>query len=457
MSKSHFKTVNPTTEEVIAEHKFADSAEIESALKCTHAAQHMWKQTSFDHRSKCLRELGCLLRNEKESLSRLMTMEMGKPLVEARGEVDKCAMTCDYYAENAPRLLKDVAVSNPRTKGHIVYEPLGTVLAIMPWNFPFWQVIRFAAPNLMLGNAGILKHAPGTAGCAETLTKLFEEAGYPLGLFVHLHAKISDIPALIDDPRIHGVTLTGSTPAGKQVASLAGAAMKKSVFELGGSDPYIILEDADIALAAKCCAQARLLNSGQSCIAAKRFLVVKSIKDEFTSAFKAELESYTVGDPLHAESKIGPLARRELLDGLKAQVTSSLQAGAREVFKSSFPTDSGFFHPVHLLDQVKPGMAAFDTEMFGPVASIIECSSESEAISLANQSSFGLGSGLFTQDIDRALRIAREEICAGSCAINNFVKSDPDFPFGGIRESGYGRELGTNALHEFANIKSIQM
>lgn len=455
MSTRSFQTVNPASGQTIATYQYANTRDITAALTASANAQSEWQSVSLPERARILRAAANILRQNKDEYARLMTTEMGKPLLDAQSEIEKCAMTCDYYAEEAPRALSAKDIRNERMKGRVYYEPLGTVLAIMPWNFPFWQVFRFAAPNLMAGNTGLLKHSHNVAGCGAAIADVFRKAGAPAHVFSHIHLQSEDVEKVLADERIVAVTLTGSTRAGKSVAEIAGRYLKKGVYELGGSDAYVILADADIGLAAKVCAEARLINSGQSCIAAKRFLVVRAVLKDFIAAFTRELESYPVGDPMHPLTKVGPMAREDLREGLAQQVASSIKKGAILNFQSEADQKSGFYYPVTLLTNVQPGMPAFDEELFGPVAAVTPCADDEEALTLANKSVYGLGSAIFTADTERGIELAAHRLMAGACAVNTSVTSDPDFPFGGIKQSGYGRELGEAALREFVNIKSV--
>jgi succinate-semialdehyde dehydrogenase/glutarate-semialdehyde dehydrogenase len=383
-----------------------------------------------------------------------MTLEMGKPIVQAEAEVDKCAACCDYYADHAEAFLAEQPSKTDASKSYVRFDPLGPVLAVMPWNFPYWQVFRFAAPALMAGNAGILKHASNVPRCALAIEKVFREAGFPQGLFTAPLLESRAIASLISDPRIVAVTLTGSERAGSAVAGQAGRELKKTVLELGGSDPFIVLADADLAAAAKAAADARLVNSGQSCIAAKRFIAVEAIADRFLDLFLDELRSRRMGDPLARETQVGPQARTDLRDELHKQVEESVKRGAKCLLGGEIPRGPGAFYPPTLLAGVDKGMPAFDQETFGPVAAVVRAKDEGDAVRLANDSSFGLGASLWTQDRARAEHLAAQ-IEAGAVFVNGIVKSDPRLPFGGIKRSGYGRELSEYGIREFVNIKSV--
>jgi succinate-semialdehyde dehydrogenase/glutarate-semialdehyde dehydrogenase len=384
-----------------------------------------------------------------------MTDEMGKPLKDALAEVEKCAWVCDYYAENTAKFLEDELVNTDATKSFVRYQALGLVLAVMPWNFPFWQVFRFAAPALMAGNGALLKHASNVPGCAAAIEEAFNECGVPKGLFTNLHIPSDRVGDLIRHPLVKAVTLTGSDAAGRSVAKIAGECLKKTVLELGGSDPYIVLEDADLELAAETCKNSRLINAGQSCISAKRMIVVSAVYDDFIKLFKEKMAAVTFGDPNDDSSGIGPMARADLRDELHAQVEKSIEKGAECILGGQVPDRVGAFYPPTILTNVKPGMPAYEAELFGPVAAVIQAKDEDEAIRIANDTGFGLGAAVFTQDVNKGERIAAEFLQAGSCFVNGPVKSDPRLPFGGIKESGYGRELSHFGIKEFVNIKTV--
>jgi succinate-semialdehyde dehydrogenase/glutarate-semialdehyde dehydrogenase len=384
-----------------------------------------------------------------------MIREMGKPITQARAEVDKCAWVCDYYAQNAEDFLSPEIVETDAAKSYIAFEPLGVVLAVMPWNFPFWQVLRFAAPALMAGNTAALKHASSVQGCALAIEALFRDAGYPDGAFRTLVLGSRAAGVAIEHPKVQAVTLTGSTPAGRKVASLAGSLLKKTVLELGGSDPYVILEDADLDLAVAACVTGRILNTGQSCIAAKRFVVPDAIREEFEHRLVELMRRQRVGDPLRDETEVGPMARADLRGELHDQVERSLQAGACCLLGGDVPEGPGAFYPPTVLTDVTAGMAAYEEELFGPVAAVLPVADEEEAVRVANDTVFGLGAAVFTRDVARGEEIAAKRLQAGSCFVNGFVKSDPRLPFGGIKGSGYGRELGSFGIREFVNIKTV--
>jgi len=401
-----------------------------------------------------MREAAQTLRTRRAEYARTMTLEMGKPIVQGEAEVDKCAWVCEYYADHAEAFLAEQPRETEASRSYVRFDPLGPVLAVMPWNFPFWQVFRFAAPALMAGNAGVLKHASNVPRCALAIEEVFREAGFPRGLFSTVLVGSSAVAALIANPRIVAVTLTGSDRAGSKVAEQAGRELKKTVLELGGSDPFIVLADADLAAAARTAAEARLINSGQSCIAAKRFIVVEPVADQFLDRFLDELRSRRMGDPLVRGTQVGPQARIDLRDLLHEQVAESVKRGAKLLLGGEVPAGKGAFYPPTLLAAVDKGMPAFDEETFGPVAAVIRAKDEADAVRLANDSTFGLGASLWTEDRVRAERLAAQ-IEAGSVFVNGVVKSDPRLPFGGIKRSGYGRELSEYGIREFVNVKSV--
>jgi succinate-semialdehyde dehydrogenase/glutarate-semialdehyde dehydrogenase len=448
------QSINPATGEILETFPEASAADLERAVAAAHAAFLEWRQTSFATRSPLMRRAADVLRARRAEFARTMALEMGKPVVQGEAEVDKCAWTCDVYAEQAEAYLRPQPRETDAFKSYVRFDPLGPVLAVMPWNFPFWQVFRFAAPALMAGNAAILKHASNVPRCALQIEEVFREAGFPRGLFASVLVSSAAVAGLIADPRIAAVTLTGSDHAGSQVAQHAGRELKKTVLELGGSDPFIVLADADVTTAARVAADARLVNSGQSCIAAKRFIAVEPVADAFLARFADELRARRMGDPLARETQVGPQARADLRDTLHAQVEESVKRGARRVLGGEVPPGPGAFYPPTLLAAVDRGMPAFDEETFGPVAAVIRAKDDADAIRLANDSVFGLGASLWTQDRARAERLAAQ-IEAGSVFVNGLVKSDPRLPFGGIKRSGYGRELSEYGIHEFVNIKTV--
>ncbi|HSD65260.1 MAG TPA: NAD-dependent succinate-semialdehyde dehydrogenase [Vicinamibacteria bacterium] len=449
------RSVNPTDGSLVREYAEASTAEVASALSGAARAFEGWRRTAFAERASCLRRAASLLREGRADLARLMALEMGKPVAQGRAEAEKCAWACEHYAEHAERLLAPEEAPTDASRSYVAFEPLGPILAVMPWNFPLWQVFRFAAPALMAGNVGLLKHASNVSGCALAIEELLHAAGVPRDAFRTLLVGSPRVASLVEAPEVVAVTLTGSTPAGRAVAARAGACLKKTVLELGGSDPYVVLEDADLEKTAETCAAARLVNGGQSCIAAKRFVVVEPVLRRFEGLLAERMRARRVGDPLEEGVDVGPQARRDLRDELHRQVEASVARGARVLLGCEVPDGRGAFYPPSVLTGVGPGMAAFDEELFGPVAAIVAAKDEPDAIGLANHTAFGLGAAVFTRDLERGERIARHELAAGSCFVNAFVKSDPRLPFGGIRESGYGRELGAFGIREFVNVKTV--
>ncbi|MCZ6507906.1 MAG: NAD-dependent succinate-semialdehyde dehydrogenase [Acidobacteria bacterium] len=449
------RSINPDNGETLHEYEEMTPGEVSDILGRAEEAFREWRRTSFEHRAGLMRNAARILRDRSAGDARLMALEMGKPLDQGRAEVEKCAWACDYYAENAERFLADENIETEASKSFVRCQPLGTVLAVMPWNFPFWQVFRFIAPTLMAGNAGVLKHASNVFGCALAIEEIVHEAGFPEDLFRTLLIGSSQVAAVIENPVVKAVTLTGSTPAGRAVASKAGERLKKTVLELGGSDPYLILEDADLEAAVEDCVASRLINAGQSCIAAKRFVVVEAVRDRFEERFVDSMKARKMGNPLDDGVAVGPQARYDLRDELHRQVEASVRGGARCLLGGEIPESAGAYYPPTVLTDVRKGQTAYDDELLGPVAAIIPVADEAEAIRVANDSIFGLGAAVFTGDVDRGERIAAEEIEAGSCFVNCFVRSDPRLPFGGIKESGYGRELSSQGIREFVNIKTV--
>ncbi len=450
-----FMAINPATGEAIATYAETSSGQVARIIERAHQAHLGWRGEPGAERAARLTALGALLRERAHDYGQLMTVEMGKPLAQAVAEAEKCGWVCDYYAENAERFLAPVPAPTDAATSYWVHRPLGVVLGIMPWNFPFWQVVRFAAPAITAGNAILLKHAPCVPGCAEALEALFADAGYPAGLFANLFIDVEATGEVIDHELVRAVSLTGSVRAGRAVASRAGAAIKKCVLELGGSDPSLVLADADLDAAVASCALGRLFNSGQSCVAAKRFVVVDAIRDAFEQKLTARLEAATMGDPMDAGTELGPLARVDLRDALHDQVQRSVAGGARLVMGGSVPDRPGAWYPATLLADVGSGMVAYQEELFGPVASILPVTDEDEAIKVANDTPYGLGASVYTSDVERGEYIASELLDAGNCFVNGIVKSDPRLPFGGTKESGYGRELSPLGILEFTNTKTV--
>jgi succinate-semialdehyde dehydrogenase/glutarate-semialdehyde dehydrogenase len=451
------ESVNPATDETIASYEETPASGIGPAAARAEEAFRGWRDTPIEHRAAAVKRAAALLRERANTYGRLMAVEMGKPIPQGRAEAEKCAWACDYFAENATRFLAPEPVATDAKRSFVAFPPLGVVLAVMPWNFPFWQVFRFAAPALMAGNGCLLKHASNVSGCALAIEDLLRDAGFPESLFQVLLLRGGAVERVIERPEVRAVTLTGSAEAGRAVASAAGRLLKKTVLELGGSDPYIVLEDADLDAAAETCAASRLTNSGQSCIAAKRFIVVDPVRRAFIEQFVERMRARRVGNPVEAGTDVGPLARRDLRDQLHAQVIESVGRGAALLLGGAIPPGPGSFYPPTVLDGVGPGMPAYDQETFGPVAAIIHARDEADAVRIANDSRYGLGAAIFTGDAARGERLAREAIEAGSCFVNTLVRSDPRLPFGGIKESGYGRELALFGIREFVNVKTVSV
>jgi len=449
------ESINPTNEELIQHYAVMSDNDVIRILGQVNSTYHEWKQTAFNHRASLMKNAAKILRDRKDEFAKLMTLEMGKPILQSKGEVEKCAWVCDYYAENAEKFLANKEVKTDFAKSYVSFQPIGVVLAVMPWNFPFWQVFRFAAPTLMAGNAGVLKHASNVMGCVLAIEDVFLKAGFPENLFRSLVITSKKVEMVIRNKNVQAVSLTGSTLAGKSVAAIAGSELKKTLLELGGSDPYVILEDADLETAAEICVNSRLINGGQSCIAAKRFIVVEEIYKMFEELFLQKMKSKKMGDPFDESNHLGPQARTDLRNELHDQVRISIEKGAKLQLGGEIPNVKGAYYPPTVLTNVSPGMPAYDDEIFGPAASLIKVKDEAEAITVANATSFGLGAAVFTNDIERGERIAEKELAAGSCFVNDSVRSDPRLPFGGVKESGYGRELSLFGIREFVNIKTV--
>ena len=447
-------SIDPATGRRLKSYDVFTPRQIESSLARAQSAFLGWRELSPAGRARHLRALARTLRAQAGDLASLAAAEMGKPVAQGRAEIAKSALTCEFYAKHGGSWLADERPPGAPSQARVAFEPLGVVLAIMPWNFPFWQVVRAAAPILMAGNTLVLKHASNVTGCALALQDLFTEAGFPRGVMQTLLITSKQVSTLIADERVRGVTLTGSTAAGKSVAALAGEAMKPGVFELGGSDPYLVLADADLDHAAEICAQARLFNSGQSCVCGKRFIVVESVRRDFEKKLVARLSARPVGHPEDPTTAVGPLARADLRRDLQAQVTASVRRGARVLLGGKIPSGEGFYYPPSVLTNVRRGMPAYDEELFGPVAAIISVRDEEQAVAVANDSIYGLGAGIFTRDRRRGRELAGR-IESGQVFINEAVRSDPTLPFGGVKQSGYGRELALWGLRAFVNTKTI--
>jgi succinate-semialdehyde dehydrogenase/glutarate-semialdehyde dehydrogenase len=448
-------TQNPANGETLKTFLALDDTQIDSALQQVSTASVGWAATSIAERSLCLHRAAHLLRAQREPYAALITLEMGKPIREARAEVEKCATGCEFYAQHAERFLSDEAIATDARNSYVAYQPLGTLLAIMPWNFPFWQAFRAAAPALAAGNTVLLKHASNVPQCALAIDEIFQTC-FPANVFRTLHIGPQQAEKLIEDARIHAVTLTGSEAAGRRIAAAAGARLKKTVLELGGSDAFVVLADADLEMAARLATVSRFLNGGQSCIAAKRIILVESIAEDFLAHFQKELVKLKQGDPTREDTDLGPMARDDLRDTLHRQVTESIQKGATPLMGCEPVAGPGFYYKVSLLDKVRPGMPAYEDELFGPVAAVIRAKNETDALHIANDSRYGLGGSVCSSDPGKGEAFARAMHC-GQAFVNGMVKSDPRLPFGGVKASGYGRELALQGIREFVNIKTVWM
>ncbi|MDH5395721.1 MAG: NAD-dependent succinate-semialdehyde dehydrogenase [Gammaproteobacteria bacterium] len=449
-----FEVINPATGEKVTSIPAWDAQQLDAALAAVAQVSPFWRNIPMADRCELMHKAAKVLRKNLEKYAAIVTQEMGKLINDARAEVEKCATVCDFYADKGPEFLADEVIESDAGKSYVAYLPMGTVLAVMPWNFPLWQVFRFAAPALVAGNTGILKHASNVPQSALLIEEVFKEAGFPENVFRSLMIRASQVKGVIEDARVHAVTLTGSEPAGRQVAAAAGNSLKKSVLELGGSDAFVVLEDADLDLTVANAVKSRFLNTGQSCIAAKRFIVVDAIAEDFVARFKAGVEALQMGDPMDETTTLAPMAREDLRDELHVQVADTVAAGAVAVTGCQVPDRPGAFYPGSILDRVEPGMRAYHEELFGPVAIVIHARDEGDALRIANDSPYGLGGSVWTQDASRGERLARQ-IESGCTFVNGMVKSDARLPFGGVKNSGYGRELSKHGIREFTNAKTI--
>ncbi len=450
------RSINPASGEIVREFPEYQWEEIDNIIRDVKEAYGTWRKSKIDDRITCVLELAKLLEIKKEGLAFTISIEMGKPINESRSEIDKCIWLCNYYCDNIHNFLKKQVIATEATESYVSFQPLGVVLAIMPWNFPFWQVFRFAIPSILAGNTVVLKHASNVPGCSIALEDLFVESNFPDHVFRSVLVSNRKVERMVADKRISAITLTGSTKAGQAVAQTAGKYLKKCVLELGGSDPYILLDDVNIEEAVEACVKGRLINTGQSCIGAKRFIVTRKNYYEFENLFVEKMKAASMGDPFNEKNQLGPIARGNIREDLLSQINKSVSLGARLLCGGKFDeSKSGFYFPATVLSDVQRGMPAYAQELFGPVASLIKVADEEEAVKVANNTSFGLGAAIFTTDIEKGKYIAENEIEAGCCFVNDFVRSDPRLPFGGIKESGYGRELSIQGLHEFVNIKTI--
>lgn len=449
------KTINPTTGNVIKNYDTLSEDALTKIIDQSHNAYTDWSNRRIDERAKLFFNVAQMLLDNKESYGKLITTEMGKPIKSAMEEVEKCAFVCRHYAENTENYLANRLIKTEMSKSYVAYRPLGIIFAIMPWNFPFWQVFRFAAPSLMAGNTALLKHAPITTGCGLEIENIFKQAGFPPYVFQTVVIENDLAAKVIQHDKVVATTLTGSNATGKKVGAQSVSQLKKVVLELGGSDPYIILEDADLNKAAEAVVQSRLSNAGQSCIAAKRILAVSAIRDALQNKILEKIDRYKMGDPMNVDVNLGPMAREDLRAHLHEQIQQSVEKGAKVVRGGNLPQNPGFYYPPTVLIDVTKGMPAYDEELFGPVITFIDAKDEKDAIRIANETPFGLGGAVFTEDVKRGEHIAVNEIHAGSVCVNDFVRSDPRLPFGGIKQSGFGRELSAEGIHEFVNIKTI--
>jgi len=453
-NNTEFTTTNPFTNRDLKTYNYHSEKEVLNVIESAHKRWLTYRDTSYEDRAIMLRKAADILEGNKAKYAEMMTLEMGKLINSSIAEVEKCAWVCRYYADNGAEFLGDELVETDASKSYITYNSIGVVLAVMPWNYPFWQVFRFAAPALMAGNTALLKHASNVPGSALFIEEVLRLAGFPEHCFTSLLIESGGVKSILDHKHVKAATLTGSEPAGSAVAAQAGGNIKHTVLELGGSDPYLILEDADIELAVEQCTTSRLLNTGQSCIGAKRFIVVESVYDTFLSAFHQKMSSATMGDPM-TDVDVGPMARHDLRDEVHDQVVESVTRGATLICGGTIPKHEGAFYPPTILTDLSPGMPAYEDEIFGPVASVIKAKNEQDAIRIANDSKFGLGACVFSEDVKRAEMIARDKLEAGCCFVNQYVKSDPRLPFGGIKTSGYGRELSYHGIRAFTNIKTV--
>lgn len=451
-SKTIHYSINPMTQKIIAEHTQEEWLSIEQKIQVSSCAFLKWRSLSFEERGGYFKKTADLLRERQQRYARLMTEEMGKPITQALGEIDKCAKVCDYYANHTKEFLAPEDIPTDNTTTRLYYQPLGVVLQVMPWNFPFWQVFRFAAPALMAGNVTLLKHAPNVLNCAKVINALFQEV-FPEGVFQHIIASNDDVARILDQCQVQGVAITGSVGAGKVIGRLAGKNLKTSVLELGGSDPFVVLRDADLEQAATIALKSRHHNSGQTCISAKRFIVEAPVAEEFMRLLKTKMRQVIVGDPMKKETDIGPLARLDLAQNLQRQVDESVKQGAMVEVFGGHREGTHYFKPM-LLSNVKKGMPAYEEELFGPVGVFFKVKNADEAVALANDSIFGLAGTVFSKDEDKALEVALR-LEAGSVSINKMMSSDPRVPFGGVKQSGVGRELGREGARTFVNLKSV--
>ncbi|WP_396634444.1 NAD-dependent succinate-semialdehyde dehydrogenase [Maribacter sp. R86514] len=450
-----FKTINPTTGKEIASHTYMTDEQVEESIQQSHKAFLKWKTKSIEERGEIIKSIGKELQNYKKELAELMTDEMGKLLSQSNHEVDLCTSICNYSAENAPEFLKSEERKLDNGRGIITYSPIGIIYGIQPWNYPSYQVLRYTIVNLMAGNSILLKHASNVTGTAKLLKSIFDTAGLPEGLFNVMVIEHEQSNAIIEHKLVRGVTLTGSPVAGEKIGEKAGAQLKKTVLELGSNDAYLVLDDADIDLAVEKSVMGRIYNNGETCIAAKRFIATEKVYDEFKEKFVKAMDALKVGDPKNEDTELGPMAREDLRDKIQEQVQESVEKGADVLCGGKIPEGEGYFYPATILSNVKPGQPAYDDELFGPVASLIKAKDNEDAMRIANDSRFGLGGGIFSKDVEKATRLAEKHFDTGMVFINSFGLAEPSMPFGGVKDSGYGREHGGFGMKEFVNVKSI--
>ncbi|MEG3765536.1 NAD-dependent succinate-semialdehyde dehydrogenase [Alteromonas sp. 14N.309.X.WAT.G.H12] len=448
-------TINPATEQPLAKYGLLSETEARNAVDKAHNAFLLWKKTTFKERAACLHKLADLITERGDEITALMVKEMGKVAAQGQQEVALCASICRYSADNGEAFLQDENRVYEGGNAIITYQPIGVILGIQPWNFPLYQVIRYSAANIMAGNTTVLKHAKNVFGMAEMIQALYEEAGFPKYVYQSLLTDGKTASALIKHDKVRGVTFTGSDQVGKSVAETAAGLAKKTVLELGSNDAFVVLGDADIDTAVEACVQGRIINNGETCVAAKRFIVVNEVYDAFRAKFIAAFKNLTMGDPAHEGTDIGPMAREDLRDKLHEQVQNSIAKGAKLVLGGEIPQQTGWYYPVTILEEITPGMPAYDDELFGPVASFIRAQNDTHAMQIANDSRYGLGGGIFTTDKDKAIRLAKEEFDTGMVNINGYSLAQPNLPFGGVKDSGYGREHGGFGMKEFVNEKTI--
>lgn len=457
MNLNQMETVNPATGELIHRYDIMQPQQVVSVIEYGYAAYQQWRALSYAERAKPVVLIAELLQKRKREYATLITTEMGKPITQAMAEIEKCANMCVHFAENAEKYLAGREVKTDAKKSYVTHEPIGIVFGIMPWNFPFWQVFRFAIPALLAGNTAILKHAPISTGCALAIEKLFNDARFPLHVFQTVIVNTETAAEIMAHTHVAAVTFTGSVAAGRIIAAEAGKALKKTVLELGGSDPYVVLADADVDLAAEACVTSRLLNAGQSCIAAKRLIVVNEIYDVFVKKIQEKMQRFKFGDPLQDATTLGPLSRKDIRDNVHTQVLKTTEAGATLLTGGVVPDAPGFYYPVTLLTNIPENSPAYQQEIFGPVLAVIRAQDEADALRIANNTSFGLGAAVFTKDVARGEKIAAKILQAGTCVVNTFVASDSRLPFGGIKNSGYGRELAEEGILSFVNTKTVMV